>query len=111
MPALLGLPVLARFLTFLITLFFGYIIRFLHRFITKGGIQLTLFLSGLILLNSVLLGYISDLSQSFPPELIKGYQLCVPENAYPCAIAILSCRAAIFIFDMKNKILSYLEAK
>ena len=109
MPVLLGIPLLLRFLGFLLVTLFGYLLTFLKKGFGKIAIAISLFLALIIGLNSILVGYLSDISAQLPSDFVQGVQLILPSNALPCFYVILSVKAAIFIFDVKQKIVSYLD--
>lgn len=107
MPVLLGIPLLLRFLGFLLVTLFGYLLTFLKKGFGKIAIAISLFLALIIGLNSILVGYLSDISAQLPSDFVQGVQLILPSNALPCFYVILSVKAAIFIFDVKQKIVCY----
>lgn len=91
----------------------GNFVRLSAYFLKKGfgkiAIAISLFLALIIGLNSILVGYLSDISAQLPSDFVQGVQLILPSNALPCFYVILSVKAAIFIFDVKQKIVSYLD--
>jgi hypothetical protein len=44
-----------------------------------------------------------------PPEIASAISYVVPANAAPCLYAIFSLKAAVFIFDVKDRIIGYLD--
>ncbi|MBA7783781.1 minor coat protein [Escherichia coli] len=109
MPAFLGLPLLARFIGWLAGALIGYFARFLTLGIARIALAITLFLALIVGLNQLLVSYLSDLVAALPAEISDAISYIIPANALPCLYAIFSLKAAIFIFDVKDRIIGYLD--
>lgn len=109
MPAFLGLPLLARFIGWLAGALIGYFARFLTLGIARIALAITLFLALIVGLNQLLVSYLSDLVAALPTEISDAIAYIIPSNALPCLYAIFSLKAAIFIFDVKDRIIGYLD--
>ncbi|EAO9269410.1 minor coat protein [Salmonella enterica] len=109
MPAFLGLPLLARFIGWLAGALIGYFARFLTLGIARIALAITLFLALIVGLNQLLVSYLSDLVAALPAEISDAISYIIPSNALPCLYAIFSLKAAIFIFDVKDRIIGYLD--
>ncbi|MDE9558172.1 DUF5455 family protein, partial [Xenorhabdus bovienii] len=68
-----------------------------------------LFLGLLVGLNGLLVSYLSDLSAALPSEISGVISSRLPSNALPCVYSIFSLKAAVFIFDVKDRVISYLD--
>ncbi|WFQ80620.1 DUF5455 family protein [Xenorhabdus sp. SF857] len=51
----------------------------------------------------------SNLVAVLPPEISGAISSVLPANAMPCLYAIFSLKAAVFIFDVKDRVISYLD--
>ncbi|AZZ16352.1 MULTISPECIES: minor coat protein [Enterobacteriaceae] len=109
MPAFLGLPLLARFIGWLAGVLIGYFARFLTLGIARIALAITLFLALIVGLNQLLVSYLSDLVAALPADISDAIAYIIPSNALPCLYAIFSLKAAIFIFDVKDRIIGYLD--
>lgn len=109
MPAFLGLPLLARFIGWLAGALIGYFARFLTLGIARIALAITLFLALIVGLNQLLVSYLSDLVAVLPAEISDAISYIIPSNAQPCLYTIFSLKAAIFIFDVKDRIIGYLD--
>lgn len=109
MPAFLGLPILARFIGWLVGLLIGYFAKFLTLGLARIALAISLFLGLLIGLNQLVVSYLSGLVAVLPSEVSEVISYIVPSNALPCVYAIMSLKAAIFIFDVKERIINYLD--
>ncbi|MQL47274.1 phage coat protein [Photorhabdus khanii] len=109
MPAFLGFPFLARFLGWLVGSVVAYFAKFLTLGIARIALAISLFLGLIIGLNSLLVAYLSDLVAFLPPEFSDAIAYIIPSNAMPCLYAIFSLKAAVFIFDVKDRLISYLD--
>lgn len=109
MPVFLGIPALISFigaaLTSLLTSLFSVMARRFYR----AAFAITAFLGLLVGVNALLLSLLDGLSAQLPTEVADAISYIMPSNALPCIYAIFSAKAAVFIFDAKNKILSYLS--
>lgn len=110
MPAMLGIPVLISFLSGVIT----SVIGFLFQFFTKRVIQAAVFVSSFLLL---VIGFVKasfslldKVVTILPPEISDAISLILPENAFFCISAILSIKVALFIFDVKNRVITLLAS-
>ncbi|WP_273908168.1 minor coat protein [Enterobacter bugandensis] len=109
MPAFLGLPLLARFLGWLAGALIGYLANFFTLGIARIALAISLFLALVIGLNQLLVSYLTDLVATLPAEIAEAISYVIPSNAMPCLYAIFSLKAAIFIFDVKDRIIGYLD--
>lgn len=109
MPAFLGLPVLARFIGWLAGALIAYVAKFFTLGLARIALAISLFLGLIIGLNGLLVSYLSDLASVLPPEIASAVSYVVPANAAPCLYAIFSLKAAVFIFDVKDRIIGYLD--
>lgn len=109
MPAFLGLPLLARFLGWLAGALIGYLAKFFTLGIARIALAISLFLALVIGLNQLLVSYLTDLVAALPAEIAEAISYVIPSNAMPCLYAIFSLKAAIFIFDVKDRIIGYLD--
>ncbi|MCM7236050.1 minor coat protein [Enterobacter bugandensis] len=109
MPAFLGLPLLARFLGWLAGALIGYFAKFFTLGIARIALAISLFLALVIGLNQLLVSYLTDLVATLPAEIAEAISYVIPSNAMPCLYAVFSLKAAIFIFDVKDRIIGYLD--
>lgn len=109
MPAFLGLPLLARFLGLILGSLIGYFAKFFTLGIARIALAISLFLGLIIGLNQLLVSYLSDLVAVLPAEVADAISYIIPSNAAPCLYAIFSLKAAVFIFDVKDRIIGYLD--
>lgn len=109
MPVLLGLPALLRFLGWLLGGLIGYFAKFFTLGIARIALAISLFLALIVGLNQLLVSYLSDLVSVLPPEVSDAISYIIPNNALPCLYAIFSLKAAVFIFDVKDRIIGYLD--
>lgn len=109
MPAFLGLPILARFLGWLLGSVIGYFAKFFTLGVARIALAISLFLGLIIGLNELVLSYLADLVAVLPPEISDAISYIIPSNAAPCLYAIFSLKAAVFIFDVKDRIIGYLD--
>ncbi|ECW6490590.1 phage coat protein [Salmonella enterica subsp. enterica serovar Rubislaw] len=109
MFALLGIPALIGFLGWLL----GTVIVYIGKYITKQVLitaaLIALFLGLLISVNAVFLSLLSDIAAVLPSSVAEGISMIMPSNALPCFYAVLSARAAMFIFSVKDRIISYIQ--
>ncbi|MEI8663572.1 DUF5455 family protein, partial [Xenorhabdus bovienii] len=77
--------------------------------IARIALAIGLFLGLLVGLNGLLVSYLSDLSAALPSEISGVISSLLPSNALPCVYSIFSLKAAVFIFDVKDRVISYLD--
>ncbi|MDE9483973.1 minor coat protein [Xenorhabdus bovienii] len=109
MPALLGIPALIRFVGWLLSFLIGYLAKYFTLGIARIALAIGLFLGLLVGLNGLLVSYLSDLSAALPSEISGVISSLLPSNALPCVYSIFSLKAAVFIFDVKDRVISYLD--
>lgn len=109
MPAFLGIPLLLRFIGWLLGLAVTYIAKFMTLGIARIALAISLFLGLIIGLHSILISYLGDLVAFLPPEISEAISYIMPSNALPCMYAIFSVKAAVFIFDVKERLISHLD--
>ncbi|WKV51049.1 minor coat protein [Dickeya fangzhongdai] len=109
MPAFLGLPVLIRFIGWIIAALIGYFSKLLTLGVARIALAISLFLGLIIGLNTLLVSYLSSLVAVLPPDISDAISYILPSNALPCFYAVFSLKAAIFIFYVKDRIISYLD--
>lgn len=109
MPAFLGLPVLARFIGWFVGIIIAYFAKFFTLGIARIAFAISLFLGLVIGLNDLFVSYLSDLVSVLPPEIANAMSYVVPSNAAPCLYVIFSLKAAVFVFDVKDRIIGYLD--
>jgi hypothetical protein len=109
MPAFLGLPLLARFIGWLFASVIGYFAKYLTIGVARIALAISLFIGLVIGLSELLVSYLSDLVSVLPPEMSDAISYIIPSNAAPCLYAIFSLKAALFIFDIKDRIIGYLD--
>ena len=111
MPVFLGIPVIIRFLVFIISSVFSYALSLLSVGFGRIALAISLFLGLIIGVNDLLVSILSSVSASLPENVSKRFGMILPSNALPCFYAIMSLKTAVFIFDVKNKLISYLDWK
>ncbi|MCT8349540.1 minor coat protein [Photorhabdus temperata] len=109
MPAFLGIPVLMRFLGWILGVVMGYLAKFMTLGMARIALAISLFLGLIIGLNAIIISYLSDLVALLPSEISEAISYIMPSNATPCLYAIFSLKAAVFIFDVKDRLISYLD--
>lgn len=112
MPVLLGIPVLIRFIGWAVVTFFTqYFMKFITLGLGRIVLAVSLFLALIIGLNSLIVTMLKDLAVELPGDFYDAMSLMMPRNALPCIYAVLSLKTAVFIYDVKNKLISYLDWK
>ncbi|HCT9709923.1 MULTISPECIES: DUF5455 family protein [Citrobacter] len=109
MPVLLGIPALISFIGTVLTSLLTSLFSVMARRFYRAAFAITAFLGLLVGVNALLLGLLDGLSAQLPVEVADAISYIMPSNTLPCIYAIFSAKAAVFIFDAKNKILSYLS--
>ncbi len=109
MPVMLGIPALIRFLGWLLAGLIGYFAKFFTLGIARIALATSLFLGLIVGLHSLVISYLSSLVAVLPVEISEAISSILPSNALPCIYAILSLKTAVFIFDVKDRLISYLD--
>ncbi|WKV51069.1 minor coat protein [Dickeya fangzhongdai] len=104
-----GTPVLIRYIGWIIAALIGYFSKLLTLGVARIALAISLFLGLIIGLNTLLVSYLSSLVAVLPPDISDAISYILPSNALPCFYAVFSLKAAIFIFDVKDRIISYLD--
>ncbi|EAA4185768.1 phage coat protein [Salmonella enterica subsp. enterica] len=112
MPVLLGIPALIRFVGWIVVTFFTqYFMKFLTMGLGRIVLAVSLFLALIIGLNGLIVAMLKDLAVVLPGDFYDAMSLMMPRNALPCIYAVLSLKTAVFIYDVKNKLIGYLDWK
>ncbi|ECF5746722.1 DUF5455 family protein [Salmonella enterica] len=105
----LGVNALIGFLGWLLIPVIGYVVRVWGMGLARISLALTAFLALVLGLGYVSLELLRAVYAELPPEVAANAMLFIPSNAVPCMYVLLVQRSAIFIFDVKNKVLDYLD--
>ncbi|EAA7727592.1 phage coat protein [Salmonella enterica] len=112
MPVLLGIPALIRFIGWLLVTFFTqFVLKFFSMGLGRIVLAVTLFLALIIGLNGLVVDMLKNLAVVLPDDFYKAMALMMPRNALPCIYSVFSLKAAVFIYDVKNKLINYLDWK
>ncbi|HAT1685020.1 TPA: phage coat protein [Klebsiella oxytoca] len=109
MPALLGIPALISFLGWLLATAIAFIAKYLTKQVLITSLLITLFLGMLIAAGSLFESLLSTISAQLPPEVASAISMIMPSNALVCFYAIISSKAAVFVFSVKDRLLSYIQ--
>lgn len=110
MPALLGIPALISFISSIVGSVIAYIVQSLSKRIIKSGLLISAFLGLVIALITGCLSLLSDAISTLPTEITEPMSLIIPDNAHICLSAIISLKVSVFIFDIKNRIITLLAS-
>lgn len=107
MPALLGIPALISFISGFISSVLTYLAVYFTKKATKTIFIISVFLSLLIATISSIEFLLSGLITILPDGFDYAISLIIPDNFYVCASAILSLKAIVFVFDIKERLINY----
>ncbi|WKV51061.1 minor coat protein [Dickeya fangzhongdai] len=109
MPAFLGLTELIRFIGWIIAALIGYFSKLLTLGVARIALAISLFLGLIIGLNTLLVSYLSSLVAVLPPDISDAISYILPSNALPLFLCGIFTQGSNFIFDVKDRIISYLD--
>ncbi|WKV51036.1 minor coat protein [Dickeya fangzhongdai] len=104
MPAFLGLPVLIRFIGWIIAALIGYFSKLLTLGVARIALAISLFLGLIIGLNTLLVSYLSSLVAVLPPDISDAISYILPSNALPCFYAVFSPRQQFLFLMLKTEL-------